>query len=576
MKPEMIRHVLSAFTLLSVLLTASAPTAAQAPQDAAVPMRLSALHQGPSTAPVTMVVFSDFECPVCARVPAMLKELASTHAGAVRIVFKHNPLPNHGKAPLAHEAALAAGAQGKFWEMHDLIFANQPRLELEDLTGYARQLGLNMVEFTKALEQRQYQALVDADAIEARAMGITSTPTFFVNGRRVNGLPTLSVMRATVDVALGLTPTLTVAAPEFGEGELDFSKSPVKGPADAPVTIVEFSDLECPFCRTVLPTVRELMDLYPNKVRWVFKHNPLNFHRNAQLAHQAALAAGEQGKFWEMHDLVFANQREMSREHLFAHARTLELDMVRFENDIDREDFKSSIQADLEEGRKLGVPGTPMFFINGRRVSGAKPLQEFRALVELALKEASTETAAATPPPNVSGLESALTFAKGPADAPVELVWFTDMRSPLTPKAAELIDRVMRKYPSQVKVTIRHRPVDLRPDAKLAHEAALAAGAQGKFWEMHDLIVSKGAAVTRDVLQTYASQLGLDVQRFGSELADGKYKPIIERDLAEAQRRDVRGTPVFFVQSQRIDGLQPLTMFDKAISDAMEKKGGTR
>ena len=163
---------------------------------------------------------------------------------------------------------------------------------------------------------------------------------------------------------------------------------------------------------------------------------------------------------------------------------------------------------------------------------------------------------------------------KGAPDAPVELLWFSDVRSPLTVKASQIVADLLRKYPSQLRVTLRHRPVDVRADGRLAHEAAVAAGAQGKFWEMHDLIVASGKTVTKDSLAAMASELGLDVSRFTAELDAGRYRPVVDRDLADAQRRDVRGTPVFIIEGQRIDGVQPMAMFEQAIKTAIERKGG--
>ena len=127
------------------------------------------VSQGPSDAPITIVEFSDLQCPFCARATATLEQLMEAYPGKVQRVFKHYPLPFHRDAPLAHEAALAAGEQGKFWDMHGLLFANQRAIQRADLVRYAIQLGLNVDQFAAALESRKYQAQVEADTANERS-----------------------------------------------------------------------------------------------------------------------------------------------------------------------------------------------------------------------------------------------------------------------------------------------------------------------------------------------------------------------------------------------------------------------
>ncbi len=170
--------------------------------------------------------------------------------------------------------------------------------------------------------------------------------------------------------------------------EIDLGDAPVRGPEEAPVTIVEFSDFQCPFCRRVTPTLARIEKEYGDRVRVVWKHFPLPFHRDAMLAHKAAVAAGRQGKFWEMHDLIFENQKSLDLETLKAHAARLGLDVDRFVADLESPEVVRVIAADLEQGRKLGVSGTPGFFINGRFLSGAQPYEVFKQRIEQELRRA--------------------------------------------------------------------------------------------------------------------------------------------------------------------------------------------
>jgi len=268
-----------------------------------------------SKARVTIVEFFDYQCPFCLKTNPAVEEAIKHYPGNVRLVLKNLPLSIHPDSALAHQAALAAGEQGRFWEMHDLLFANHNKIKLPDLVLYAQQLHLDVPRFQKALESGRFHQVIDDDAAMARGLGITATPTFFINGQQLTGQQSVERLNAAIDEALNPGRS-AIAAARVTIDKLNLARAPVRGQAQAPVTIIEFSDLQCPFCARVTPTLRELMKQYPDQVRWVFKSFPLGFHADSPLAHAAALAAQRQGKFWEMHDLIFANQR-ISRETIF-------------------------------------------------------------------------------------------------------------------------------------------------------------------------------------------------------------------------------------------------------------------
>lgn len=158
--------------------------------------------------------------------------------------------------------------------------------------------------------------------------------------------------------------------------------APVRGKVDAPVTIVAFSDFQCPFCGRVHPTLLRLLEEYPETVRLVFKHYPLAFHQDAPLAHRASMAAERQGRFWEMHDKIFTSGRDLSRPALIEHARDLELDIDQFTRDLDSSELIAKLNEEIAEGSRLGITGTPTFHINGQVISGAQPYENFKALVD--------------------------------------------------------------------------------------------------------------------------------------------------------------------------------------------------
>lgn len=156
----------------------------------------------------------------------------------------------------------------------------------------------------------------------------------------------------------------------------------VKGPADAKVTVVEFSDFQCPFCSRVEPTLSQMEKEYGNKVRFVWKNYPLPFHQNAEPAAEAAMAAHAQGKFWQMHDKLFQNQQALDQAALEKYAQDVGLNVAKFKSDVEAKKFKATIESETKEGQAVGVNGTPAVFINGRKISGAYPFETFKKIAD--------------------------------------------------------------------------------------------------------------------------------------------------------------------------------------------------
>lgn len=161
-----------------------------------------------------------------------------------------------------------------------------------------------------------------------------------------------------------------------------------RGPAGAPVIIFEWSDYECPYCKRAQEILHRLQGEFPDTVRVVFKDFPLRSHPQALPAALAARCAGVQGRYWEYHDLLFVGQPDLSRDHLIGYARRLGLDTPAFTECLDSARFRDAVLADQREGREAGVRATPTFFINQRRIEGALPLDEFRAAIKQALRDA--------------------------------------------------------------------------------------------------------------------------------------------------------------------------------------------
>lgn len=164
--------------------------------------------------------------------------------------------------------------------------------------------------------------------------------------------------------------------------KIEAGNSPVKGPKDAKITIIEFSDFQCPFCKRGKDTMDQILKAYPKDVKLVFKHLPLEFHKQAKPAAIATLAAGKQGKFWEMHDIFFDNQQSINEEFIMTTAQKLGLNMDKFKADMASDEIAKQVKDDSELARKNGISGTPGFFVNGVAVKGAYPYDHFKGIID--------------------------------------------------------------------------------------------------------------------------------------------------------------------------------------------------
>lgn len=184
-------------------------------------------------------------------------------------------------------------------------------------------------------------------------------------------------------VKLTLDPPRTQVALE--------SHDPVRGAANAPITIIEFSDYQCPFCARVTPTLDKLRATYGDKIRIVFKDFPLPNHPLAPKAAEAAHCAGDQDKYWELHDRLFANPQQLDVPALKLHATALKLDQAKFDQCLDSDKFADAIRADADLGAKLGISSTPTLYVNGRPLIGAQPYEYFVSVIDEELARLGTK-----------------------------------------------------------------------------------------------------------------------------------------------------------------------------------------
>ena len=619
----------------------------------AIPVTAGQPSQGPEDALVTLVVFNDFQCPFCARAQPTVARLLREHPGELRVVFRHFPLPFHPHAMPAAEAAMEAFAQGghaKFWELHDLVFDNQALLTRDMLDQWAAQVGLDMSRYRAAMDGRTHQAAVEADAALAAQFGANGTPNFFMNGIQITGAQPYEVFeerfvaeRAHAQrlVRAG-TPRSQVYAEVTRDGltqpaapqpsayaptprpqpdpsavyrvPLD-GPLPQRGPDDALVTVVMFSDFQCPFCKRVEPTVTRILDTYGRDVRVVWMNNPLGFHTNAMPAAIAAQEAFEQGgdaMFWALHALLFEHQTELERANIEAYAQQVGMNMTQLRAALDSDEHGALITSRQQLAQGLGASGTPSFFINGRNVRGAVPFEYFQTVIDEELVKArslvargtrrarvyevtirnghtsqqmlpGTADAAPAAPGAPTRVEVSVPRnapSRGSARAPVVIQVFSDFQCPFCARVGPTMDQLLAGYAGRVRLVWRDLPLPFHPNARPAAEAAREVFRQGghaKFWEYHTLLFENQRNLTRETLERLAAQVGgIDMQEFRQALDSGRHRAAVDADAAVAQAAGINGTPGFVINGEYVSGAQPYEVFEAAVNRALEQRDGGR
>lgn len=608
---------------------APAPRAA-APQlsdaDAPIPVGVGDPSWGSSVAPVTLVVFSDFECPFCARAETSLAEVREVYGpDKVRIVWKHDPLPFHPRAQPAAEAAagvFALGGSGAFWAMHDKVFAGQRDLSQDNLVRWAGESRVEAEAIRRGLEAGTWRGKVAADKELAHAVGVTGTPATFVNGVLVSGAQPAAYFRAQIDEQLekaeaaqkrGVAPgamyaTLArenwqrpdLAKEEEEEEQVDLTvhrvpvgQSPSRGPADALVTMVVFSDYQCPFCKRFEPTLAAVLAKYPSKVRVVWKDQPLPFHEHARraaiFAREARAQKGDAG-FWAAHDKLFELAPALDKPALEQAAKDLKLTLKKVQDAVKNDKFKAQLDQELELADDVHASGTPHTFVNGRRLVGAQPLEKVLVVVDEELKKAEAKVAAGTPAKDL--YETLMKTAKGPeeperrsvaapgaaapslgpATAKVTLHVFSDFQCPFCARAEATLQELRKTYGDKLRVVARDLPLAMHPDAQLAAEAAREAFAQkgnAGYWKMRDRLFAHQKELSRQQLEEHAAAVGLNLVKFREALDKRSHKAVVEADAAAAEAAKISGTPAFLANEYFVSGAQPLRKFERVVDRAL-------
>jgi protein-disulfide isomerase len=615
--------------------------AAPSEDDAAVPISVRNPTWGSRTALVTIVEFSDLQCPFCARVLPTLSRLRETYGPEnLRIVWKNNPLPFHPNARPAAEAAMGvfelAGPQA-FWRFHDRVFADQGSMGPESYERWASAAGVqDMAALRAGLASHRWAGAVDADLRDGVSAGVQGTPSFLVNGVLVVGAQPFETFQATVDAEMAKararveagTPRVRVYAEMARENRANPPKpeadvedeapddtktvfkipvggSPVLGNPNALVTIVEFGDFQCPFTARVEPTLEAIRAKYGDRVRIVWKNEPLPFHKQAEPAAEAALEVrAERGDkaFWAMHDKLFAEQKNLTKDGdplLVRLAGEAGASPDRVRRAVATHAHKRAIDADEDLSEDFEANGTPHFFINGRRLVGAQPEEKFDAIIDEEIRHAQSLLAGGTapaalydalvrngkgpPPPETKDVPASFPSnepVRGSASARVTLHEWADFQCPFCGRAEPTVAQVMKDYGTRVKLVWHDLPLPMHPDAPLAAQAGREAlrqkGSTG-FWAMHDLIFLDQQKLKRPDLDGYAVALALDMGQWRAALDGGAHDAEIDAEKRLAEGMNIQGTPAFVVvpggasRGYFINGAQSYSKFRKILDRALSE-----
>lgn len=598
--------VLAAIALTGVLASPSA--SAQSIGGTALPAK------GPDDARVEIVEVSDFECPYCAKVVPVMKELEKTYPGDLRFVFLHQPLAFHKRATPAAIAASAGQLQGRFWELHDALFANQKALGDEELTRYAAEAGLDPRAFAEDQKNPVLAQWVNANKRIASAAGARGTPTFFINGRKIAGAQPVAAFKKVIEAEVaiskktgrqgaewraertrlndpllhsflygsklpdGLTadqvpslggPRIALDAWRVAISDADAARG--GAPDKAHVTLVTFGDLECPFCRRSHETLNSVREKYGDSLRVVFKHLPLSFHTRARPAARAAICAQRQGRFWEFHDLVYSKYETLSDEALAAFAKAAGVKLKPWRACLASPDVDEQLATDARLARNVGARGTPTHFINGRVLPGAQPAERFVELIDEELARAKEWIDAGTP---IAELYAALTGKgqvrqslgaetfeldmnqtplRGKPDAPVIATVFADFQCPYCGRIRPALDALKDRFGDRLAIAYKHFPLSFHKHARPAARASICAREQDKFDAFHDGLYDRQVDLGPSLYAELANELDLDFTRFDACMKSTRPDLKVDADMEEGREVGLRGTPTLLINGRLYD-----------------------
>ena len=252
--------------------------------------------------------------------------------------------------------------------------------------------GTDLSTLTAAQKQKVLKLLRDHDCSCQCGMKVAEcrfkdTNCYYSNALAKIAIEAVKTGKSAEEIQKALAAGPALKPPKLLEDPVSIptAGAPVTGPAEAKITLIEFSDFECPYCSKAIADVHAIMAAYPGKIKLIYKQFPLSMHPHAEFAAAASLAARDQGKFWEMHDKLFANYRQLNRQNVLLWANQIGLNMEKFVADLDSGKYAATIKRDVKDGEVAGVFGTPSFFINGQHYNGPLELRAVKPILDAEL-----------------------------------------------------------------------------------------------------------------------------------------------------------------------------------------------
>lgn len=609
----------------------NAPDAAPAEEIYNVPV-VTSIYRGPEDAPVTIINFSDFQCPFSKRSVDLMESVMKRYNGKVRYVFKHYPLSFHKFAKPASMAAAAAQNQGKFWEYYAKLYSDVKNVNEDTIVAYAKDLKLDMDKFNADRTSAETAKKIQEDISLGAQFGVRGTPTLFINGIRIVGANSAKIEDTIIkQIVIGEQLKAKGAKNPYLEivknGQTKFippkretpavsqdiynvpvpAAAPVWGAEDALVTIVLFDDFECPFCSRLYATYEQLKKDYDGKIRIAFVNLPLGFHKKAREAAIVASAAKNQGKFWEMYSFLFTRQKEWAHSQdlkawLESVNKDLPADWEQLQKDMKGKTAAAVVDADVEFAGKLGLRGTPASFINGRFISGALPIDAFKKVIDEEIKKAEARGLKGDALYNdiikngrpeivknankgekedlnkiydikLTGKEA----VKGADKAKVTIVEFSDFQCPFCSKAYSTINEVAENYKKDVRIVYKNLPLGMHQQALPAAVFARAVKniyGDEKFFQAASKLYSNQNSWKSDHMakfESYAEEIGCDWNKVKAEMAKSETEAEVKADIVEAGSHNIRSVPMFFVNGKKVSGAKPKDYFESMIESILKE-----
>ncbi len=334
------------------------------------------------------------------------------------------------------------------------------------------------------------------------------------------------------------------------------------------IHITEYFDYQCPYCRVAQATIEQLKEKYGEKLEIEYKHFPLPSHTGAFLAAQAAECAREQNEFERYHAKLFENQNALAKDDLLRYAVSLNLDVKKFTQCLDSQKTAQIVQSHLEDGQTKGVTGTPAFFVDGKSIQGAQPIETFVAIIEG--KNSIVAVPKVVEPMAPIQISPDDDPSMGSLDAMVVMYEFSDFQCPYCKRFhVETFHQIKQEYIDTGKLLFVYKdlPLDFHAQAMPSAIAAQCAHEQGKFWGFQDKLFENQQSLSEQLYLSIAKELGLDMGSFEACRTDGALEA--QQDAKEASSAGISGTPGFLINGEVVSGAMPYESFKALIESKL-------